>query len=117
IAPFNIQVTLVEPGSARTNFGGSSASMGQGLAVYDTTPAGQMRQYVASGQANPPGDPVKMARAMITSVDQPQAPKRLLLGSDAYSLVHAALKERLAALEAQQELALSTDFDDVIAAR
>lgn len=56
-----------------------------------------------------PGDPRKVAAAIITSADQIPAPKRLTLGSDAYALVHEALTGRLAALEAQKELAHSTD--------
>jgi hypothetical protein len=51
-----------------------------------------------------------MAQAMIDSVDRNPAPKRLTLGSDAYRLVSAALSDRLAALEAQKDIALSTDF-------
>ena len=38
------------------------------------------------------------------------APKRLALGSVAYASIHAALTERLAALEAQKEIALSADI-------
>ena len=111
IAPFGIQTTLVEPGSARTEFAFASATMGENLMdAYLPTPAGMMRAAIQSGYRNLPGDPVKMVKAMIASVDQEQAPKRLTLGSDAYGLVHAALTERLAALEAQKALALSTDF-------
>jgi hypothetical protein len=51
-----------------------------------------------------------MARAMIDSVEQTPAPKRLALGSDAYTMIHKALTERLAALEAQKAVAVSTDF-------
>jgi hypothetical protein len=58
-----------------------------------------------------PGDPQKIASAIIASADHSPAPKRLTLGSDAYALVHAALTERLAALEAQKELAHSTDVN------
>lgn len=39
-------------------------------------------------------------------------PRRLLLGSDAYTLVHAALVNRLEAFEAQRDVAHSTDSDD-----
>jgi len=39
------------------------------------------------------------------------APRRLLLGSDAYTLVHEALTARLTALEAQKQLAYSTDVE------
>jgi hypothetical protein len=51
-----------------------------------------------------------MAKGMIDSVDQNPAPLRIALGSDAYTFIHTALTERLADLEAQQDLAFSTDF-------
>ena len=112
IAPFGIEVTLVEPGASRTNFASSSADAGKVLDVYEKTPAGDFRRRAAAaGLAMFPGDPRKVASAIIASADQHPAPKRLTLGSDAYALVHKALTERLAALEAQKELAHSTDVD------
>lgn len=110
IAPFGIEVTLVEPGASRTNFASSSADAAQALDVYDQTAAGEFRRAVAkAGLAMFPGDPRKVAAAIAVSADQSPAPKRLTLGSDAYALVHAALTERLANLEAQKELAYSID--------
>ena len=110
IAPFGIEVTLVEPGASWTNFAASSADAGQILDVYDETPAGDFRRMVASaGMAMFPGDPRKVAAAIIDSAGLSPAPKRLTLGSDAYGLIHAALTERLADLEAHKELAYSTD--------
>jgi hypothetical protein len=53
-----------------------------------------------------------MVRAMIDAADADDTPRRLLLGSDAYQLVHAALSARLASVEAQRELTFSTDADD-----
>jgi NAD(P)-dependent dehydrogenase (short-subunit alcohol dehydrogenase family) len=112
VAPFGIEVTLVEPGASRTNFASSSADAGQILDVYDQTPVGDFRRMVASaGLAMFPGDPRKVAAAIIASADQSPAPKRLTLGSDAYALIHAALTERLADLEAQKELAHSTEVN------
>lgn len=112
IAPFGIEVTLVEPGASRTNFASSSADVGQILDVYDQTPVGDFRRRAATaGLAMFRGDPRKVASAIIASTEQSPAPKRLTLGSDAYALVHEALAERLAALEAQTELAHSTDVD------
>ena len=58
----------------------------------------------------PPGDPAQMAKVIISSVDQNPAPKRIALGSDAYGAIQKALTDRLSALEAQRELAFSTDF-------
>jgi NAD(P)-dependent dehydrogenase (short-subunit alcohol dehydrogenase family) len=110
IAPFNIQVTIVEPGSARTEFAASSAALSPAMDVYAQTPAGAVRNRIAPGFRSQPGDPAKMAQAMIASVDQSPAPKRLALGTDAYTNIRQALTERLAALEAQKDIATSTDF-------
>jgi NAD(P)-dependent dehydrogenase (short-subunit alcohol dehydrogenase family) len=110
VAPFNIQVTLVEPGSARTEFVAGSAAMGPALAVYADTPVGAVRRRIEPGFRGQPGDPARMAQAIIASADEAVAPKRLTLGSDAYKNVKQALTERLAALEAQKDIALSTDF-------
>lgn len=112
IASFNIQTTLVEPGGARTDFGFRSLVQGSPIAAYEDTPVGARRRTRAAGQYKPVGDVAKMASAMIASVAQEPAPKRLTLGSDAYTLMHEALTQRLAALEAQKDLAFSTDATD-----
>ncbi|GAA0376048.1 short-chain dehydrogenase/reductase [Acrocarpospora corrugata] len=118
IAAFGIEVTLVEPGGARTQFAGTSLAVAPPSDAYTEGVVGQMRQFMTlAGVTAWPGDPIKIAQAIIDSTDQTPAPKRLLLGSDAYANVHAALTERLAAVESQQELAFSSDADDVIAAR
>jgi NAD(P)-dependent dehydrogenase (short-subunit alcohol dehydrogenase family) len=111
IAPFGIEATLVEPGGARTEFGLGSMVVGPALDAYRTAPFSQRRKVLAEGTHNPIGDPDKMVRAMIASVDVSPAPLRLTLGSDAYRLMHAALSDRLARLEAQKQLAFSTDAE------
>lgn len=111
VAPFNIAFTLVEPGAARTKFGDSRISA-PAMPVYDNTPAGEIRRAFAARAFPSPGNAAKMAQAMIDSVDRSPAPKRLTLGSDAYTMVRAALLERVAALDAQKEIAFSTDGAD-----
>jgi NAD(P)-dependent dehydrogenase (short-subunit alcohol dehydrogenase family) len=111
VAPFGIEFTIVEPGPAKTEFGGGIVSPPP-MAVYDATPAGEVRRALASGSFAVKGDPVKMAQAMIDSVDRTPAPRRLTLGSGAYGRVRAALVERLAALDAQKDIALSSDVDE-----
>jgi hypothetical protein len=49
---------------------------------------------------------------MIASVDEVPAPRRMALGSDAYTVMHKQLSERLAALEGQKDVAISTDAID-----
>jgi len=109
IAPFNIGVTIFEPGGARTGFRNRGAQVGRKMDAYNGTPAGMVHSFLADTSHLPPGDPAKMAKAMIDSVDQNPAPRRVALGSDAYAHVHKALTERLATLEAQRDLAFSTD--------
>jgi NAD(P)-dependent dehydrogenase (short-subunit alcohol dehydrogenase family) len=110
VAPFGIEFTLVEPGPTRTNFAAALVSPPV-MEVYDQTPAGDVRRAVSSGAFALKGDPLKMAKAMLDVANVNPAPKRLLLGSDAYDRVHAALTQRLAELEQQQEVARSTEID------
>jgi NAD(P)-dependent dehydrogenase (short-subunit alcohol dehydrogenase family) len=110
VAPFNIEFTIVEPGPAKTSFG-RGVVRPLPMAVYDNTPAGEVRRAIESGAFRLRGDPIKMAQAMIDSVDRRPAPKRLALGSGTYTSIRAALMDRLAVLDAQKDIALSTDFD------
>jgi NAD(P)-dependent dehydrogenase (short-subunit alcohol dehydrogenase family) len=110
LAPFGIGVTLVEPGGARTNFRYGSSQLGTEIEAYRGTPGGAARKMIEEGTSVPIGDPAKMAELIIATADQDPAPKRLVLGSDSYNFIHQALSDRLAALEAQKDLAMSTDF-------
>lgn len=112
IAPFNIGVTIVEPGGSRTKFrDAAGANMGADLDVYVSTPVGMIRAMLNDPTRIPAGDPVKMVKAMIDSVDVTPAPKRLVLGTDSFVMMQRALSERLAAVEAQKESAKSTDVE------
>jgi NAD(P)-dependent dehydrogenase (short-subunit alcohol dehydrogenase family) len=110
VAPFGITFTLVEPGPARTSFGASLVTP-PAMAVYEGTPAGDVRRAIASGAFALTGDPVKMAQAIIDSAASNPAPPRLLLGRDAHQRVRAALVQRLADLDAQRDIAYSTEID------
>jgi NAD(P)-dependent dehydrogenase (short-subunit alcohol dehydrogenase family) len=110
VAPFGIGVTIVEPGGARTQFRYGSSVLAARIDAYDASPAGAARRMLEEGTSIPIGDPAKMAAIMIDSVDQHPAPRRIALGSDAYTAVNSALTERLATLQAQKDLAYSTDF-------
>jgi NAD(P)-dependent dehydrogenase (short-subunit alcohol dehydrogenase family) len=110
IAKFGIEVTLVEPGTARTNIA-SSSDDATPMEIYEDTPVGDFRRAIAlHGEKILIGDPVKMAKAMIASCELRPAPRRLVLGSDAYQHIEASLIERLALLHSQKELAFSTDL-------
>ncbi len=110
VAPFGIGLTIVEPGPAATGFGANLVAAAP-MAAYEHTPAGEMRRMLAAGAFVLKGDAGRMAQAMMACAGRDPAPRRLTLGSDAYGRVQAALRDRLAALEAQREIAWSTDTD------
>ncbi len=112
VAVFGIGCTIVEPGGARTDFRQRSAVMGPINPAYDASPSRMVNHVIKNEAIKSPGDPDKMVEAMIASVERSPAPLRLALGSDAYAGMTQALEARLAALQAQRELACSTDCDD-----
>jgi hypothetical protein len=95
---------------ARTGFRYSSAQLGPRLPAYDGTPAAAARAMIEAREAVPAGDPAKMAAVIIAGAGQDPAPARIALGSDSFAIIRRALTGRLAVLEAQEELARSTDF-------
>jgi NAD(P)-dependent dehydrogenase (short-subunit alcohol dehydrogenase family) len=107
VAPFGIKTTLVEPGMSRTRFAGASAAVAEADASY----AGVLRADTVPQEAMP-GDPRKMAQAMIDVAERDELPARLALGSDAYAMIRGALESRLAALDRERDVTLSTDADD-----
>jgi NADP-dependent 3-hydroxy acid dehydrogenase YdfG len=107
VSPFNISVTIVEPGAHKTDFGGGMVTAPV-LEAYDQTPAGYVRRLVDSGTFPLTGDPDKTVQAMIAIVETTPAPLRLALGKDAYTDIRASLVSRLDELDAQKELALSS---------
>jgi NAD(P)-dependent dehydrogenase (short-subunit alcohol dehydrogenase family) len=110
LAPFKIGVTIVEPGGARTEFRFGSSKLAAPMDAYKGTPAGMVHAFIKDTSRLPIGDPSKMVRLMIDGVDQNPAPRRLVLGSDSFKAIQKALSDRLAAVEAQKDLAFSTDF-------
>ena len=108
VAPFGIAFTLVEPGPTRTEFGAALVSP-PAMAAYEQTPSGELRRAIAAGSFAIKGDAGRTAQAMIDAADQAIPSRRLTLGSQAYANVRARLSERLAALEAQREVAFSAD--------
>jgi len=110
VAAFQVGVTIVEPGGARTNFRFGGAQLGTQMEAYKGTPAAMVHAMIRDTSRLPQGDPLKMVKIIIDTADQNTAPKRIALGSDAYTIMHKSLTERLAALEAQKEMAFSTDI-------
>lgn len=109
LAPFNIHVTAVAPGSFRTDWAGRSmVRSARTIPDYDAL-FGPIREARKEKSGKQPGDPVKAAQAILTLIDSKSPPAHLLLGSDALDLVQqklAALGKEIAQWE---KLTRSTD--------
>ncbi|WP_024560812.1 oxidoreductase [Franconibacter pulveris 601] len=109
LAPFNIQVTAVAPGSFRTDWAGrsmvrSTRSIPDYDALFDP-----IRQARKENSGKQPGDPVKAARAMLALIESQSPPTHLLLGSDALELVRQKLAALGKEIDQWEKLTRSTD--------
>jgi NAD(P)-dependent dehydrogenase (short-subunit alcohol dehydrogenase family) len=111
LKPLGVHVTVVEPGFFRTDFLDASSLSSTAARIEDyAETVGAMRGLAAQVNHQQPGDPDKLAAAMLVLADAPQPPVRLQLGSDTV----ARVREKNSAVERELgewiELALSTDF-------
>ena len=112
LAPFGVRVTIVEPGGFRTNFaGGSMRQAEQVLQAYADTPAGKARNSIGRYNGRQPGDPAKAAQAIITALEAPQAPLRLVLGADAVQMVRGKHEGTLKLLAEWEPVSVNTALD------
>jgi NADP-dependent 3-hydroxy acid dehydrogenase YdfG len=112
VAPLGIEVTIVEPGATKNTAFKSGMVTAPSLAVYDQTPAGDVRRGIENGAFPITGDADKTVQAMIDSALRSPAPLRLALGRDTYTDVRVSLVARLSALDEQKVLALSTEGEN-----
>lgn len=110
VAPFDIGMTIVEPGGARTEFRYGSAQVADPLPAYVGSPARAFETMLDPANGLAVGDPDRMAAAIIDSVDENPAPLRMVLGSQALDSTISTLEARLANFRAQRALAASTDY-------
>lgn len=108
VAEFNVHVTIVEPGGARTEFRYGSAQVADLMPEYDHVHGFLNMLDPKKGLAV--GDPAKMAVRIIESVDKKDTPLHMVLGSQALQATIERLEERLAAYKRQTETAASTDI-------
>lgn len=108
VAEFNVHVTIVEPGGARTEFRYGSAQVADLMPEYDHVHGFLNMLDPKKGLAV--GDPAKMAARIIESVDKKDTPLHMVLGSQALQATIERLEERLAAYKRQTETATSTDI-------
>lgn len=109
VEPLGLKVILVEPGTFRTGINARSprAAVREGCAPT----ARQMLDFLANaGETIEIGDPERAAAVILRAVTSGETPRRLLLGSDAYTAVNAKIAELRDELAAWEAVSKSTDF-------
>jgi NAD(P)-dependent dehydrogenase (short-subunit alcohol dehydrogenase family) len=114
VAPFGITTTIVNPGFFRTQLltKESVTYAEPSLEDYAERTAEQLRWWDAqNGQQ--PGDPAKLAQALIRIIDEEQPPRRFIAGADAIGLAEQKVADLQQQIEAYRDLSTSLSLDEL----
>jgi NAD(P)-dependent dehydrogenase (short-subunit alcohol dehydrogenase family) len=113
VEPLGIRTTIVEPGFFRTDLLEKESTTYAERSIDDyaertahTRPAWE----AMSGKQG--GDPAKLAKALLTIVDQEEPPLRWVAGADAVATVEQKANELLAQVDAYRDLSSSLAIDE-----
>jgi len=110
LQPFGIRVTAIEPGGFRTDWGSRSMrETAKPIAAYDET-VGARREMIKAVADSLPGDPRRVADAvlMVTELDDP--PLHLLLGHDVLQAFRQKLADLSASIEQWESVTKDVNF-------
>jgi NAD(P)-dependent dehydrogenase (short-subunit alcohol dehydrogenase family) len=106
IAPFGVQVTVLEPGGMRTDWAGSSMTIPLPSVPYQST-IGAFAELVRAASGHEATNTRRVAQVVRDLAGRADAPTRILLGTDAVPLAQQAARELAASDEAWREVSLS----------
>ena len=109
VAPLGIHVTIVEPGSLRTQWADAALAQTHIAHAYEAT-VGVSALQLAQRSGRQTGDPDRAAQAILRLVASSEPPQRLLLGSDAVLLAERAAATQRIEDQRWRELSLSSDY-------
>jgi len=113
VEPFGIHTTIVEPGFFRTDLLTKESTAYADLSIEDyaerTAETRPAWEAMSGKQTN---DPAKLARALLTVVDQERPPLRWVAGADAVATVEQKANELLAQVDAYRDLSSSLAVEE-----
>ncbi len=112
LAPFGVFVTLVEPGPFRTDFLSRDSMQLASVAVADyDARRGDLRAAFEQRNGKQPGDPLKLAEAIVRLSAESQPPLRFVAGRMALDAADAKLAGMAREIEQWREVSIATDFE------
>ena len=114
IEPFGIRTTIVEPGFFRTDLLEKESTAYADLSIDDYAErTAQTRPAWEAMSGKQGGDPAKLAKALVTVVDEEEPPLRWVAGADAVETVEQKANDLLAQVDAYRDLSTSLAFDEL----
>ena len=112
VEPFGIHTTIVEPGFFRTELLTKESTAYADLSIDDYAErTAETRPAWEAMSGKQPNDPAKLAKALITVIDQEEPPLRFVAGADAVETVEQKANELLAQVDAYRELSSALAFE------
>jgi NAD(P)-dependent dehydrogenase (short-subunit alcohol dehydrogenase family) len=110
VAPFGIRVTAIEPGAIRTDW--SSRSMKESQQPLDAYAeiVGARKQLIKLAGSKFPGDPQRVAEAVVMVSELADPPLHLLLGHDVYKAYREKLRGLTESVEKWKSVTLDVNF-------
>ncbi|OLD79007.1 short-chain dehydrogenase/reductase [archaeon 13_1_20CM_52_20] len=112
VEPFGIHTTIVNPGFFRTELltKESMAFADWPIEDYAGRRAEQLKWWEAQN-GRQPGDPAKLARALVRIAGEQSPPRRFIAGADAIALAEQKIADLKAQIDAYHELSTSLSLD------
>jgi NAD(P)-dependent dehydrogenase (short-subunit alcohol dehydrogenase family) len=113
-APFGITTTIVNPGFFRTELleAASVTYAEPSIEDYAGSRADQLTWWKAQ-RGLQPGDPAKLARALVAIASEQPPPRRFIAGADAIATAEQKVADLQAQIDAYRDLSTSLAFDEL----
>jgi NAD(P)-dependent dehydrogenase (short-subunit alcohol dehydrogenase family) len=111
VGPFGIHTTIVNPGFFRTELLSEDSTKYAESSIDDYKErSAQQMQFWKGANGHQPGDPEKLAKALITIASEENPPLRFLAGADAVATAEQVVATLQEQLNAYRELSSSLAY-------
>jgi NAD(P)-dependent dehydrogenase (short-subunit alcohol dehydrogenase family) len=113
VEPFGIHTTIVNPGFFRTELLTKESTNYAAPSIDDYAERGAaQREWWEAQNGQQPGDPAKLAQALLTIADEEQPPRRFIAGADAIAQAEQKVARFQEEIDAFRDLSTSLAHED-----